>query len=186
MEKLTSSPAPVAEASSIRKGEIFRATNNGLERLQTRELRSGEKYNRIDELPYDRITSMSYEERVLHRGSRFLSLAGITLLLVGLGIPALSTLLPIISAQLQANHISGLQNALAIPDLAGVSLGVFLLANGFPRKVKEGWWQVKGQNLTADDLHGWQIAGNAEGADKLVKEVKERISRARKARPSTP
>jgi len=171
---------PVAEASSVRKGEIFRATKNGLERLQTGELRSGGKYNRIDELPYHRITSMSYEERITTRGSKLLSILGVVLVLAGLGIPALSALISMASLQVQGNKIGRLNNALALPDLAGVSLGVYLLASRFPRKAKEGWWQIKGENFAPDELHGWQIASNQKGADELVKAVREGVSLTRK------
>ncbi len=168
----------LAEASSVRKGEIFRATKTGLTRLQTGELRSGGKYNRTDELPYHRITSMSYEERVMTRGSKPLSIVGVALVMVGLGIPALSTLVSMLP--LSGNNISGLSNSLALPDLAGVSLGVYLLASKFPRKAKEGWWQIKGEDLTSDDLRGWQIAANQKGVDELVGVVREGVSRAKK------
>ncbi len=171
----------LVEAPSVRKGEIFRAAGKGLQRLRTEELRSGGKYNRIDELPYNRITSMSYEERVMRRGSRIISGLGIILVLVGVGIPTLSTLLPIFTAQVLVSKIAGFENALVLPDLASVSLGVFLLASRFPRKVKEAWWQVKGQDLTPDTFHGWQIAGNTDGADRLVTAVKDGMLQARKA-----
>ncbi len=173
----------LAEAPSIRKGEIFRATKTGLTRLQTGELLSGGKYNRTDELPYHRITSMSYEERVMTRGSKPLSLLGVALVLVGLGIPALSTLISMIS--FSGNRISGLNNALALPDLAGVSLGVYLLASKFPRKAKDGWWQIKGEELTSDDLRGWQIAANQKGVDELVSAVREGVSRAKRPANTT-
>ncbi len=171
----------VVEAPSIRKGEVFRATKHGLTRHQTGELRNGGKFNRTDELPYHRITSMSYEERVMSKGSKPLSILGIALVLAGLGIPALSTLISMIP--LPGSKVSGLSNSLALPDLAGVSLGVYLLASKFPRKAKDGWWQIKGEDLTSDDLRGWQIAANQKGVDQLVDTIREGISRAK--RPAT-
>ncbi len=112
------------------------------------------------------------------RGSKPLSIVGVALVMVGLGIPALSTLVSMLP--LSGNSISGLNNSLALPDLAGVSLGVYLLASKFPRKAKEGWWQIKGEDLTSDDLRGWQIAANQKGVDELVGVVREGVSRANK------
>ena len=145
-----------------------------------RELHGGGKYNRKDELPYNRITSVSYEERVLHRGSRVLTGLGVMLMLVGLGIPTLSTF-PMLATQLIASKIAGIQNALVLPDLATLSIGVYLLASRFPRKLRDGWWQVRGQDLTVDDFHSWQIAGSAKEADLLVSTVRQGISQARNA-----
>lgn len=85
-----------------------------------------------------------------------------------------------LASQVIASKVAGLQNSLVLPDLATVSIGVYLLASRFPRKLKEGWWQVKGQGITADDFHGWQISGNAREADQLVNAVKQGISQASK------
>ena len=96
---------PLAEAPSVRKDEIFRATSSSLERLQTGKLRSGGQYNRVDELPYSRITSMNFEERVMRRGSKPLAILGIVLLIFGLGVPAVSTLVSMVPLQSQAGRI---------------------------------------------------------------------------------
>lgn len=172
---------PIAEAPSVRRDEIFRATKTGLERLQTSKLRSGGKLHRIDELPYHRIASLSYEERVISRGSKPLTILGILLLLVGLGLPALTSLVSTFSSQVPGSRIAGLTGALALPDIAGVAIGVALLASKFPRKTKEGWWQVKGQDLTHEDQRGWQVAAGQKGTEELVKAVREGISQS--ARP---
>lgn len=176
---------PLAEAPSLRKDEVFRATSNGLERLQTGKLRNGGQYNRIDELPYSRITSMNYEERVMRRGSKPLSVLGLVLLLFGLGVPAVTTLVSMIPLQSQATRISGLTNELALPGIAIVTVGVYLVASKFPRKASEGWWQVKGEDLTAEDLRGWQIAADQKGVDELVSVVREGVSRAKRPLPAT-
>jgi hypothetical protein len=175
---------PLAEAPSVRKDEVFRATSNGLERLQTGKLRNGGQYNRIDELPYSRITSMNYEERVMRRGSKPLSVLGLVLLLFGLGVPAVTTLVSMIPLQSQATRIGGLTNELALPGIAIVTVGVYLVASKFPRKASEVWWQVKGEDLTAEDLRGWQIAADQKGVDELVSVVREGVSRAKRPPPA--
>ncbi len=167
----------VAEAPSVRKDEVFRATKTGLERLQKGKLRGGGRYNRLDELPYHRIASLSYEERVMRRGSKALSVVGVILLLVGLGIPAVSSLVSIASLQVPGSRIAGLTDSLALPNLAGVALGVGLLVSKFPRRAREGWWQVKGLDLTPEDQRGWQVAAGEKGAEELVRAVKEGVSR---------
>jgi hypothetical protein len=175
---------PLAEAPSVRRDEIFRATGSGLERLQTGKLRSGGQFNRIDELPYSRITSMNFEERVMRRGSKPLSVVGLVLLLFGLGVPAVTSLVSMIPLQSQAARIGGLTNELALPGIAIVTLGVYLVASKFPRKASEVWWQVKGEDLTAEDLRGWQIAGDHNGVDELVRVVREGVSRAKRPFPN--
>ncbi len=169
----------LAEAPSVRKDEAFRATKHGLERLQTGKLRKGGKYNRIEEMPYHRITSMSYEERIMAKGSLVVASLGIILVLLGLGLPAISTFTHVLSGIVNGNSVGGIKNALILPDLATISIGVYLLASKFPRKAKEGWWQIKGQGLTADELHGWQVAANEKGIEKFVSTVKEGMSRTR-------
>ena len=172
----------IAQAASVRKDEVFRATTTGLERLQTSKLRSGGKQHRIDELPYHRITSVSFEERVVTRGSKLLSVLGMFLLLMGLGLPVLSGLVSMVNFPGQGARIAGLGQSLALPDLVGVAVGVGLLASKFPRSTREGWWQVRGLDLAPEDQRGWQVAADQRGADDLVRAVKEGISRA--ANPS--
>jgi hypothetical protein len=168
----------IAQAQSVRKDEVFRATRTGLERLQTNKLRSGGKQNRMDELPYHRISSVSFEERVVTRGSKPLSVLGVFLLLMGLGLPALSGLVSMLNFPGQSARIAGLGESLALPDLAGVAIGVGLLASRFPRSTREGWWQVRGLDLAPEDQRGWQVAAGEKGADDLVRAVREGISRA--------
>jgi hypothetical protein len=167
----------VAEAPSVRKDEVFRATRTGLERLQKSKLRGGGEYNRLDELPYHRIASLSYEERVTTRGSKVLSVAGAILLLVGLGIPAFSSLMSMVSLHVPSSRIAGLTDSLALPNLTVAALGIGLLASKFPRRSKERWWQVKGLDLTPEDQRGWQVAAGEKGAEELVRAVKEGVSR---------
>ncbi len=173
----TSGADSLAQAPSVRKDEIFRATKTGLERLQTSKLRSGGKQNRIDELPYHRISSISFEERVVTRGSKPLSILGAFLLLIGLGLPALSGLISMANFPVQSARVAGLAQSLAIPNLAGVAVGVGLLASRFPRSTREGWWQVRSLDLAPDDQRGWQVAAGETGADELVRTVREGISR---------
>ena len=169
---------PLAEAPSVRKGEIFRATKHGVERLQTGKLRGGGKYNRMEELPYHRITSMTYEERIFTRGSLILSGVGILLLLVGLGVPALSTFSQLFSGVARTSNVSVLENALLLPDLAMISLGASLLAFKFPRRHKDGWWQIKGHDQSAGEMHGWQVLASQKGVENFIHTVKEGMSRA--------
>jgi len=175
---------PIAQAHSVRKDEVFRATKTGLERLQTNKLRSGGRQNRIDELPYHRISSVSFEERVVTRGSKLLSVLGVFLLLMGLGLPALSGFISVVNFPGQGARVVGLGESLAVPDLAGVAIGVGLLASRFPRSTREGWWQVRGLDLAPEDQRGWQVAAGERGADDLVRAVREGISRAANSFPS--
>ena len=174
---------PIAQANSVRKDELFRATKTGLERLQTNKLRSGGRQNRIDELPYHRISSVSFEERVVTRGSKPLTVLGLFLLLMGLGLPAFSGLISMANFPGQGAKIAGLGESLALPDLAGVAIGVGLLASRFPRSTREGWWQVRGLDLAPEDQRGWQVAAGERGADDLVRAVREGISRAANSFP---
>ena len=75
-------------------------------------------------------------------------------------------------------------NGLALPGIALVSVGVYLVASKFPRKASEGWWQVKGEDLTAEDLRGWQIAADQKGVEELVSVVREGVSRAKRPSPN--
>ncbi len=152
-------------------------------RVQKSKLRSGGEHNRVDELPYHRIASLSYEERVIKRGSKPLAALGIILLLAGLGLPALTGLSSMLPLQLQSSRIAGLNGSLALPDIAGVVLGVGLLASKFPRRASEGWWQVKGLDLTPEEQRDWQVAAAGEDAEELVLAVREGMARA--VNPST-
>ncbi len=172
----------ILEAPSVRKDETFRVTKTGLERLQSSKLRNGGKHHRIDELPYHRIASLSYEEKVTTRGSKTVTAVGIILLLFGLGLPALTGVVSMLSLQVQGARISGLTDSLAIPNLAGVAIGIALLATKFPRRTSEGWWQVRGEDLSHEDQRGWQVAAGQKGTDELVRAIREGI--ALSARPT--
>ena len=172
----------LAEAPSVRKGEVFRATPTGLRRLQTQELRGGGKHNKIDEIPYWRISSVSYEEKVLRRGSHILAIAGMVMVLFGLAMPfalTLSTIQSLLSPLVSSNNLVGARNALLVPDIAMFLAGTLLVATRFPRKIREGWWQVK--DLTGDELFGWQVAANAKGVEKFVNLVKQGIAQSQRS-----
>ena len=175
---------PVVTAPSVRRDELFRATRTGLERVQSGKLRSGSKFNRTDVLPYGRITSLSYEEKVITHGSRVLGALGVILLLFGIAVPALSSVnlgsvLPGLGGR-----IPGLTGSLALPSIAGLTVGVALLASKFPRKSRERWWQVKGQDMTLEDQRGWQVAAGEGGAEELVNAVREGIANIIRAQAS--
>ncbi len=77
----------------------------------------------------------------------------------------------------QRARVAGLTEALAIPNLAGIAVGVGLLASKFPRSTREGWWQVRSLDLAPDDQRGWQVAAGETGADELVRTIRGEISR---------
>lgn len=169
----------LAEAPSVRKGEVFRATNRGLERLQVNELRNGGKYNRKDELPYHRIASVSLEEKVSKRGSWILSSLGVILLLAGIGVPSLS-IIPTFPVHVVASRLSILMNAFAFQNLTSSAVGFLLLASRFPRKTTDEWWQIRGYGLGQDEYNGWQISSKSKDSAKLVDAVRDGIAKTDK------
>ncbi len=169
----------LAEAPSLKKDEVFKATKTGLQRLRTQELRGGGTHNKIDEMPYWRISSVDYEEKVLRRGSHILAIAGMVMVLFGLATPfalSLTTIQSLASRLVSSNNLIGFRNALLVPDIAMVLLGVLLVASKFPRKIREGWWQLK--DLTGNQLFEWQIAARARGVENFVNVVREGIARS--------
>ncbi len=170
----------LAEAPSVKKGEVFKATKIGLQRHRTQELRDGGKHNRVDDMPYWRVSSVSYEEKVLRRGSRVLAIVGLVMVLFGLGAPvvaSLATVQSLISHMVSSSNLIGVRNALLVPDVATVLLGIALVARKFPRKVREGWWQLK--DLTGNEMFGWQMTARARGIENFVDVVKQGIALSR-------
>ena len=126
-------------------------------------------------MPYSRITALVHEERVISHGSKPLGILGIMLLLFGLGAPTVgSNLLSLLL--IPGSRIAGLTGSFSLPSIAMLFVGVGLIASKFPRRAREGWWQVKGQDMSAEDQRGWQIAGKAKGTEELVRAIKEGIS----------
>lgn len=167
----------LAEAPSIREGEVFKATPRGLQRLRTQQLRGGGKHHKIDELPYWRISSLSYEEKVLRKGSHLLAMAGIVMALFGLGMPvalSLTTIQSFLATLVSSTELIGIRNALLVPNIAMILAGTFLVGATFPRTRREGWWQLKG--LTGNELFGWQVAANARGVKEFINVVKRGIA----------
>ena len=150
-----------------------------MERLQVNELRNGGKYNRKDELPYNRISSVSLEEKVSRRGSWILTGIGLLLLLGGIGIPGLS-LIPVSPVHAAARQLSLLMNVSALQSFTLTTIGFVLLASRYPRKTSDEWWQVRGPDLGQDE-YGWQIAGKTAESEKLVETIREGISSTRKS-----
>ncbi len=168
----------LAEAPSVRKGEVFRATRTGLERVQVNELRNGGKYHRKDQLPYNRIATVSHEKKVTRKGSWILAAVGVVFLLGGIGVPGLS-LIPNLPVHVGGSRLSILGNAFSLQNLAISLIGFLLLGSRFPRRSSEEWFQIRAPDLGQDEYNGWQIAASSAKSEKLVETVLDGINRSR-------
>ncbi len=168
----------LAVAPSVRKGELFRATSRGLERVQVNEMRNGGKHQRKDELPYSRISSVSHEEKVTRKGSWVLAAVAVVLILAGIGIPGLS-MIPSLAGHVTGSRLSILEDGLALQNISSYTIGFLLFALAYPRKTSDKWWQIRGPGLSQDEHNGWQISAGAKESARLVDAVRDGINRSR-------